>query len=48
MKITRALKQQCQFLLLKIMMGQINDLEALAEALEVIASEARAQNAKAA
>lgn len=44
MKITRALKQKIQYLALQIVMGQINDLEALAIALETIAAEARAQN----
>lgn len=44
MKITRELKGKYQLLLLKIVIGQINDLEALAEALEAIAAEARAQN----
>lgn len=44
MKITRELKQQLQFLLLKIVIGQINDLSALIEALEVVIAEAKRQN----
>lgn len=44
MKITWEIKQQIQFLLLKMVMGQINDLSALIEAMEVIIVEAKIQN----
>jgi len=45
-KITRELKQKIQYLALQIVMGQVNDLDALATALETIAAEARAQNVR--
>ncbi|KAM3091131.1 hypothetical protein ACKFKG_26760 [Phormidesmis sp. 146-35] len=44
MKITRNLKQRLSFVAFQVVTGQLNDLGALADALEAIASEARQQN----
>ena len=43
MKITRQLKQKLSFVAFQVVTRQLNDLGALAEALEAIATEARAQ-----
>lgn len=43
MKITRVLKQKLQSLVIQVLFGQMNNLEALATALETIA-EAGTQN----
>ena len=44
MKITRELKQKLSLIAFQILTGQLNDLGALADLLETIATEARAQN----
>ncbi|KAM3099551.1 hypothetical protein ACKFKG_03170 [Phormidesmis sp. 146-35] len=44
MKITRSLKQKISFVAFQVVTGQLNDLGALADLLDAIASEARKQN----
>jgi hypothetical protein len=43
-KINRELKQRLSFVAFQVVTGQMNDLGALAELLEAIATEARKQN----
>ncbi len=47
MKITRELKQKISLIAFQILIGQLNDLGALADVFEAIATEARSQNGSA-
>jgi hypothetical protein len=45
MKITKSLKQSLLLILFQISIGQLSDLDAIADALQAIVNEARSQSA---